>query len=96
MDVVQTLDGGRGRSTYDPDEIEDEQRERERRNKINAGAHDNFKTLSPYCPCAKLTQGCTANSTNNSKPHAVGWHINCWCVPQDVGPAAPRQTLHSI
>lgn len=35
MEVVQTLDGGR-RNMYDPDEIEEEQRERERRNKINA------------------------------------------------------------
>jgi nucleosome binding factor SPN SPT16 subunit len=34
MDVVLTLDGGR-RNAYDPDEIEEEQRERERRNKIN-------------------------------------------------------------
>lgn len=34
MEVVQTLDGGR-RNAYDPDEIEEEQRERERRNKIN-------------------------------------------------------------
>lgn len=34
MDVVQTLDGGR-RNMYDPDEIEEEQRERDRRNKIN-------------------------------------------------------------
>jgi nucleosome binding factor SPN SPT16 subunit len=34
MDSVQTLDAGR-RSMYDPDEIEEEQRERERRNKIN-------------------------------------------------------------
>ncbi|KAL6764928.1 global transcription factor [Haematococcus lacustris] len=33
-DVVQTLDNGR-RNMYDPDEIEEEQRERERRNKIN-------------------------------------------------------------
>lgn len=32
MEVVQTLDGGR-RYGYDPDEIEEEQRERERRNK---------------------------------------------------------------
>ena len=35
MDAVQSLDGGR-RSMYDPDEIEDEQRERERRNRVNA------------------------------------------------------------
>ena len=35
MDAVQNLDGGR-RSMYDPDEIEDEQRERERRNRVNA------------------------------------------------------------
>ena len=35
MDVVQTLDGGR-RNMYDPDEIEEEQRERERRNRVNA------------------------------------------------------------
>lgn len=35
MDVVQTLDGGR-RALHDPDELEEEQRERERRNKINA------------------------------------------------------------
>ena len=34
MEVVQTLDTGR-RSNYDPDEIEDEQRERERRNRVN-------------------------------------------------------------
>ncbi|KAK9824573.1 hypothetical protein WJX72_011424 [[Myrmecia] bisecta] len=34
MDSVQTLDVGR-RSAYDPDEIEEEQRERELRNKIN-------------------------------------------------------------
>ncbi|KAK6915716.1 FACT complex subunit Spt16, N-terminal lobe domain [Dillenia turbinata] len=34
MDVVQTLGGGR-RSAYDPDEIEEEQRERDRKNKIN-------------------------------------------------------------
>lgn len=31
----QTLDGGR-RNMFDPDEIEEEQKERERRNKINA------------------------------------------------------------
>ena len=34
MDAVQTLDGGR-RSAYDPDEIEEEQRERELRARIN-------------------------------------------------------------
>ncbi|GKV39651.1 hypothetical protein SLEP1_g47392 [Rubroshorea leprosula] len=34
MDVVQTLGGGK-RSAYDPDEIEEEQRERDRKNKIN-------------------------------------------------------------
>ncbi|GAB4820394.1 hypothetical protein N2152v2_007440 [Parachlorella kessleri] len=34
MDTVQTLEAGR-RSMYDPDEIEEEQRERERRNSIN-------------------------------------------------------------
>ncbi|RWW28528.1 hypothetical protein BHE74_00020235 [Ensete ventricosum] len=34
MDVVQTLGGGR-RSALDPDEIEEEQRERERKNRIN-------------------------------------------------------------
>ncbi|KAL3515894.1 hypothetical protein ACH5RR_022796 [Cinchona calisaya] len=34
MDVVQTIGGGK-RSAYDPDEIEEEQRERDRRNKIN-------------------------------------------------------------
>jgi nucleosome binding factor SPN SPT16 subunit len=34
MDVVQTLGGGK-RSTYDPDEIEEENRERDRKNKIN-------------------------------------------------------------
>ncbi|KAJ6809960.1 FACT complex subunit SPT16-like [Iris pallida] len=34
MDVVQTLGGGR-RSAMDPDEIEEEQRERDRKNKIN-------------------------------------------------------------
>ncbi|KAA8545292.1 hypothetical protein F0562_020076 [Nyssa sinensis] len=34
MDVVQTLGGGK-RSAYDPDEIEEEQRERDRKNKIS-------------------------------------------------------------
>ncbi|MCL7025085.1 hypothetical protein MKW94_006052 [Papaver nudicaule] len=34
MDVVQTLGGGR-RSHHDPDEIEEEQRERDRKNRIN-------------------------------------------------------------
>lgn len=34
MDVVQTVGNGK-RSAYDPDEIEEEQRERDRRNKIN-------------------------------------------------------------
>ncbi|GMH13121.1 hypothetical protein Nepgr_014962 [Nepenthes gracilis] len=34
MEVVQTLGGGK-RSTYDVDEIEEEQRERDRKNKIN-------------------------------------------------------------
>ncbi|XVF41716.1 hypothetical protein PTKIN_Ptkin01aG0302400 [Pterospermum kingtungense] len=34
MDVVQTLGGGK-RSAYDPDEMEEEQRERDRKNKIN-------------------------------------------------------------
>lgn len=34
MDVVQTLGGGR-RSAMDPDEIEEEQRERQRKNRIN-------------------------------------------------------------
>ncbi|KAG9151828.1 hypothetical protein Leryth_002106 [Lithospermum erythrorhizon] len=36
MDVVQTIGGGR-RSAYDPDEIEEEQRERDRKNKISMG-----------------------------------------------------------
>ncbi|XP_058091980.1 FACT complex subunit SPT16-like [Magnolia sinica] len=36
MDVVQTLGGGK-RSANDPDEIEEEQRERDRKNKINLG-----------------------------------------------------------
>ncbi|PON69605.1 FACT complex subunit Spt [Parasponia andersonii] len=34
MDVVQTLGGGK-RSAYDPDEVEEEQRERDRKNKTN-------------------------------------------------------------
>ncbi|CAL9232263.1 unnamed protein product [Arabidopsis halleri] len=35
MDVVQSLGGGRRSSAYDPDEIDEEQRERDRKNKIN-------------------------------------------------------------
>ena len=35
MDSVQTVDAGR-RSMYDPDEIEEEQRERELRNKVRS------------------------------------------------------------
>lgn len=42
MEVVQTLGGGR-RSAYDPDEIEEEQRERDRKNKINMN-FQNFVT----------------------------------------------------
>ncbi|XP_057434287.1 FACT complex subunit SPT16-like [Lotus japonicus] len=34
MDMVQNVGGGK-RSTYDPDELEEEQRERDRKNKIN-------------------------------------------------------------
>ena len=39
MDVVQTLGGGK-RSAYDLDEIEEEQRERDRKNKINMDFHN--------------------------------------------------------
>ncbi|KAE8728455.1 FACT complex subunit SPT16 [Hibiscus syriacus] len=39
MDIVQTLGGGK-RSAYDPDEIEEEQRERDRKNKINTEFHN--------------------------------------------------------
>ncbi|KAL5993697.1 FACT complex subunit spt16 [Asimina triloba] len=42
MDIVQTLAGGK-RSAYDPDEIEEEQRERDRKNKINM-EFNNFVT----------------------------------------------------
>lgn len=37
MDTVQTLDQGR-RSMYDPDEIEEEQREREQRRRVRQPA----------------------------------------------------------
>ena len=37
MDSVQTLDTGR-RSAYDPDELDEEQREREQRNKARIAA----------------------------------------------------------
>lgn len=37
MDSVQTIEGGR-RSMYDPDELEEEQRERDMRNKARAAA----------------------------------------------------------
>lgn len=45
MDVVQTLGGGK-RSTYDPDEIEEEQQERDRKNKINNEFHLFVKRVS--------------------------------------------------
>ncbi|KAH7421678.1 hypothetical protein KP509_13G070600 [Ceratopteris richardii] len=45
MDVVQTLGGGR-RSTYDPDEIEEEQQERDRKNKINSEFNTFVKRVS--------------------------------------------------
>lgn len=45
MDVVQTLGGGR-RSTYDPDEIEEEQQERDRKNKINTEFNNFVKRVS--------------------------------------------------
>jgi hypothetical protein len=48
MDVVQTLDGGR-RNAYDPDEIEEEQRERERRNKVNAEFQGFVKRVQVWC-----------------------------------------------
>ncbi|CAH8272799.1 unnamed protein product [Arabidopsis lyrata] len=35
MDVVQSLGGGRRSSSYDPDEIDEEQRERDRKNRVN-------------------------------------------------------------
>ncbi|CAA0821105.1 FACT complex subunit SPT16 [Striga hermonthica] len=36
MEMVQNIGGGRKKSAHDPDEIEEEQRERDRKNKINA------------------------------------------------------------
>lgn len=45
MDSVQTLGGGR-RSTYDPDEIEEEQQERDRKNKINTEFNQFVKRVS--------------------------------------------------
>eukprot|EP01018_Ginkgo_biloba_P035545 Gb_23782 [translate_table: standard] len=45
MDVVATLGGGR-RSMYDPDELEEEQQERDRKNKINAEFHAFVKRIS--------------------------------------------------
>ncbi|KAH7278395.1 hypothetical protein KP509_38G039200 [Ceratopteris richardii] len=45
MEVVQTLGGGR-RSTYDPDEIEEEQQERDRKNKINSEFNNFVKKVT--------------------------------------------------
>ena len=45
MDVVQTLDAGR-RSMYDPDELEEEQRERDRRNRTNGNYQAFTKQVS--------------------------------------------------
>ena len=47
MDSVQTVDAGR-RSMYDPDEIEEEQRERELRNKVRSACpHTLWVDVSP-------------------------------------------------
>lgn len=63
MDVVQTLDGGR-RNAYDPDEIEEEQRERERRNKINAEFNMFVKRVQvgwgPQRGCGARASSCPA------------------------------------
>lgn len=48
MDVVQTIGGSR-RSAYDPDEIEEEQRERDRKNKINTEFSDFVNRVNDLC-----------------------------------------------
>ncbi len=83
MDSVQTLDAGR-RSMYDPDEIEEEQREREQRNKV---------LLSPNLP---LRLWCTSLSVHNDVIHKRvrsallrGKHANA----QTLGHMQPCQSL---
>ncbi|KAK9997623.1 hypothetical protein SO802_022309 [Lithocarpus litseifolius] len=48
MDVVQTLGGGK-RSAYDPDEIEEERRERDRKNKINMDFQNFVNRVNDLC-----------------------------------------------
>ena len=73
MDSVQTLDAGR-RSMYDPDEIEEEQREREQRNKV-------------YCPgrfAALSATGCKSQAFCIVTPAPSSFvpdHASCIVIP---------------
>jgi hypothetical protein len=68
VDLVQTLDGGR-RNMYDPDEIEEEQREREKRNKINA----DFKQFTTR---VQVRPG-HMNNTRCMRTHALALLSHC-------------------
>lgn len=61
MDVVQTLDGGGRRNMYDPDELEDEQRERDRRNKINGEFQQFVKRVQVRNSLAEYWSVCQMN-----------------------------------
>ncbi|RVW77331.1 FACT complex subunit SPT16 [Vitis vinifera] len=73
MDVVQTLGGGK-RSAYDPDEIEEEQRERDRKNKINMDFQNFVNRLTIYGGNHNL-KGLTLSLISLLESLAsMGWH----------------------
>ena len=68
MESVQTIDAGR-RSMYDPDELEEEQRERDQKNRVRPQISSPLVLLGRCCgpmsgttphkePCGKLRWGC--------------------------------------
>ena len=61
MEVNQAIDAGR-RSMYDPDELEEEQRERETRNRVSSSGHScALRALpSPGCTIADSWQALQA------------------------------------
>ncbi len=78
------MDGGR-RNMYDPDEIEEEQRERERRNKINA----EFQGFVKRVQVRAFAMHAMRWGFRQARVH-VGGRGGVPCVGQSVGAHAPR------
>lgn len=72
MDSVQTLDGGR-RSNYDPDEIEEEQKERDIRNKVSL--FDACGQINSILEIFTLSEQQSENYTKLSTCSSYHWNL---------------------